>query len=256
MIFLFLCILTTAVLLMELGRWCRIWWRSKTGDTSLRGSGTVEAAVFGLMGLLIAFTFYGADTRFESRRNLLVDEVNAIDTAYLRLDLLPANTQPKLKEDFRRYVSSRLAIYEKIPDWETVAAVKGELQQSKAVQREIWTDAVAATKQADSPAVQMLVIPAIDHMIDIGTAQIAALQRHPPAVIWVMLALTLLGSCVLAGFSMSGSRVRDWVHIGVFSLLFSAIIFVDIDFEYPRMRGFIHIHEMDQMLLQTLNDMK
>jgi len=222
---------------MELGRWCRIWCRTRTGETSLRGSGTVEAAVFGLMGLLIAFTFYGADTRFESRRDLLVEKVNAIDTAYLGLDLLPAGTQPKLKEDFRRYVSSRLAIYQKIPDWEAVEALKGELQQSKALQREIWTEAVGASKQADSPAVQMLVIPAIDHMIDIGTAQIVALQRHPPVVVWVMLALTLLGSCVLAGFSMSGSRVRDWIHIGVFSLLFSAIIFVDIDFEYPRMRA-------------------
>jgi len=43
----------------------------------------VEAAVFGLMGLLIAFTFCGADTRFESRRNPHVDEVDAIETAYL-----------------------------------------------------------------------------------------------------------------------------------------------------------------------------
>jgi hypothetical protein len=69
------------------------------------------------MGLLIAFTFYGAETRFETRRSLIVDEANAIATAYLRLDLLPEDAQPELRENFREYVKSRLAIYQKIPDW-------------------------------------------------------------------------------------------------------------------------------------------
>lgn len=216
----------------------------------------MEAAVLGLMGLLIAFTFYGAETRFEIRRNLIVEEADAIDTAYLRLDLLPENAQPKLRENFREYVHSRLAIYQRIPDWEAVAGVKKELRQSTVLQREIWRDAVAASKQADSPAVPTLVLPAIDRMIDIATTQTVALQGHPPTAVWVMLALTLLASCVLAGSSMSGSGTRNWVQIAAFSLLFSAIIYVNVDFEYPRMRGFIRIDEMDKVLVQTLENMK
>jgi hypothetical protein len=241
---------------MEVGRWFGIWWRNKNRESSSGGSATVEGAVFGLMGILIAFTFYGAETRFETRRNLIVDEANAIDTAYFRLDLLPVNTQPKLREDFREYVRSRLAVYQKIPDWERVEAVKAELRQSTALQREIWREAVAASKQADSPAVQTLVMPAIDQMIDLATTQTVALQRHPPTAVWVMLALTLLASCVLAGYSMSGSETRNWVHIVVFSLLFSAVLYVNVDFEYPRMRGFIRIDEIDKLLVQTLENMK
>ena len=57
-----------------------------------KGAGAAEAAVFGLMGLLIAFTFSGAAERFEARRHLVTQEVNAIGTAWLRLDLLPASS--------------------------------------------------------------------------------------------------------------------------------------------------------------------
>ena len=53
------------------------------------GVGAVEGAVFALLGLLIAFTFSEAASRFDTRRQLIVEETNDIGTAYLRLDLLP-----------------------------------------------------------------------------------------------------------------------------------------------------------------------
>ena len=53
------------------------------------GLGAIDAAVFGLLGLLVAFTFSGAAARFDERRTLIVQEANDIGTAYLRLDLLP-----------------------------------------------------------------------------------------------------------------------------------------------------------------------
>jgi hypothetical protein len=58
------------------------------------------------MGLLIAFTFSGAASRFDTRRQLVVEEANAIGTAYLRLDLLPASAQSALRESFRRYLEA------------------------------------------------------------------------------------------------------------------------------------------------------
>src|SRR5258708_1171074 len=244
------------LLLMEAGRGFGILWRTRNQITSSGGGGAVEAAVFGLMGLLIAFTFSGVENRFDTRRSLIVEEANAIDTAYLHLDLLPANAQPELRENFRKYVRSRLAIYQKIPDWEAVDALRRELQQSTALRREIWRQAVAASKQADCPAAQTLVVSSIDRMIDIATTQTVALQRYPPPAVWGMLALTLLASCVLAGYSMSGSGTRNWVHMLVFSILFSAVIYINVDFEYPRMRGFIRIAEMDKLLVETLENMK
>ena len=82
------------------------------------GLGAVDGAVFALLGLMIAFTFSGAASRLEVRRQLIVQEANAIGTAYLRLDLLPPGAQPGLREDFRQYVDARLAVYSKLPDIE------------------------------------------------------------------------------------------------------------------------------------------
>ena len=67
---------------------------SRDPDGLAKGSGAAEAAVFGLLGLLIAFTFSGAASRFEDRRHLITEEANAIGTAYLRIDLLPGDAQP------------------------------------------------------------------------------------------------------------------------------------------------------------------
>src|ERR1041384_3815473 len=77
---------------------------------------TVEGAIYAVMALLLGFTFSAAASRFENRRKLVIDEANAIATTYLRLDLLPPETQPEIREDFRNYLRSRLAVYEGIPD--------------------------------------------------------------------------------------------------------------------------------------------
>jgi hypothetical protein len=240
---------------MEAGRWFGNRWQCGNPEAS-PGRSAVEAAVFGLMGLLVAFTFYGSATRFDARRSLIVDEANAVETAYLHLDLLPADTQPALRENFRQYVRSRLRIYREIPDWEAADPLQRELKHSIALQRQIWEQAVAASKRADYPLIQTLIVLPIDRMIDVATARNAALQRHPPPVVWGMLALTLFACCVLAGYSMSLSGSRNWVHIVVFALLFAAVIYVNVDFEYPRMPGLIQLDEMDQLLVQTLDQMR
>jgi hypothetical protein len=89
------------LLLLDIGR--RIGVRRLTdGPEGARvGTGTIEGAVFALLGLLIAFTFSGAGSRFDDRRALIVEETNYIGTAYLRLDLLPASAQPALRDLFR-----------------------------------------------------------------------------------------------------------------------------------------------------------
>src|SRR5271170_3579183 len=72
------------------------------------GLGAIDGAVYGLMGLLIAFTFTGAAARFEVRRQLITQETNAIGTAWLRIDLLPAASQPAIRAEFRGYLDSRI----------------------------------------------------------------------------------------------------------------------------------------------------
>src|SRR5262245_22835515 len=82
---------------LELGRRLGVRRLERDPQGALAGLGAVEGAVFGLYGLLIAFTFSGAPARFDARRQLIAEEANAIGTAYLRIDLLAAESQPALR---------------------------------------------------------------------------------------------------------------------------------------------------------------
>ena len=77
--------------------------------------------MFSLYGLLLAFSFSGAAGRYDARKQLIVEEANAIGTAYLRVDLLPTETQPAMRAQFRNYVDSRLAVYRDFSDIETAS---------------------------------------------------------------------------------------------------------------------------------------
>ena len=135
----FLGILVCIMLGRRLGRRAIV----RYGSAGVPNISSLEAAVFALLGLLIAFTFSGALSRFDVRRIQAVDEANAIGTAYLRIDLLPASVQQSLRETFRQYVDARIATYRALPD---LAAARRELQRSQDLQREIWAQAVAAAR--------------------------------------------------------------------------------------------------------------
>jgi hypothetical protein len=211
----------------------------------------VEAAVFGLLGLLLAFTFSGAATRFDERRHLIVEEANAIGTAYLRLDLLPAGEQAPLRDLFRNYLDSRLETYRKLPD---LKAAKLELNHSAQLQREIWTRVLAATQGEANPSARMLLIPALNQMFDITTTRTAAAKMHPPAVIFVMLgALSLVGS-LLAGYAMARAKTRGWFYIFGYAIIMTAAVYVIVDLEFPR-TGFIRVDSFDQVLVDVRDSM-
>jgi len=246
------CALFAAVLLaIEAGHRVGIRRRSGMPQGSRPVYPAVESSVFALMGLLIAFTFYGAGSRFDARRNLIVREANAIGTTYLRLDLLPPETQPELRQDFRTYVRSRLDVYRKIAD---IKALNAALDHSLVLQRSIWRKTVDATK-GSGPAEKSLVLTTLNQMIDITTEQAVALVTHPPPEVFAMLVLMVIAASALVGYTMSTSAVRDWVSTLVFALTVSIALYVIFDYEFPRV-GFIRIDPVDQVLVETLKQMK
>jgi len=241
------------LILLNVGR--RIGDRHMASDSrgARTGTGTIETAVFALLGLLIAFTFSGAVSRFDHRRHLIVEEANAIGTAYLRLDLLPAGAQPALREEFRRYVEYRLEVFRKLPD---VQAATAELSVATKLQKKIWSQAVAASQApGGSPAAPMLLLPALNQMIDITTTRTMALQLHPPFVIFGMLFLVALASALLAGYAMAGGKDRKWLHVIAFALVIALTVYVILDIEFPRL-GLIRVDAFDQALTDLLKSMK
>ena len=231
--------------LLELGR--RLGLRRLARDTegARAGMGAVDGAVFALLGLLLAFTFSGAASRFDQRRNLIVEEANCIGTAWLRLDTLPAGAQVALRDRFRQYVDTHLAAYRKLAGPE---AARAELAVSMRLQDEIWALAVAATGTPEGGRATMLLLPALNDMFDIVTTRTVALETHPPKVIYGLLAVLALASSLLAGFGMSGSKRRSWVHILGFAAIVATSVYVIRDLEHPRM-GLIRIDPVDRLLM-------
>jgi hypothetical protein len=241
------------VLLLEMGRRIGVRRIARDPEGAQAGTGAVDGAVFALLGLLIAFTFSGAATRFDERRNLIVQETNDIGTAYLRLDLLPPSAQPALRDLFRRYLDTRLEVYRKLPD---IEAAKVELARSNQLQGEIWTQAVAAGRMSEAlPAANMLLLPALNQMIDITTTRTMAAQIHPPMVIFVLLFGLALIAALLAGYGMAGCKSRSWIHMIGFAATMALAVNVIIDIEYPRL-GLIRVDAFDQALIDLRASMK
>lgn len=237
--------------LLETGRRIGARRMAADGKGPRAGMAAVEGAVFGLMGLMIAFTFSGAAARFDVRRQLITEEANDIGTAWLRLDLLPAAAQPALRDSFRRYVDLRLEVYRTLPDFDAAMAA---LDRCTTVQAEIWAQAVAASRENPSPAA-MLLLPALNQMFDITTTRTMAAKIHPPVIIFVTLVALTLISALLAGYGMAAAKTRSWVHMLGFAVVMAATVYIIMDLEHPRM-GLINIHETDQVLLDLRHSMK
>jgi hypothetical protein len=239
------------LLLLEYGR--RLGTRRLAGDASLKaGTGAIEGAVFALLGLLIAFTFSGAAARFDARKALIVQEANAIGTAWLRLDVLPAEAQPALRDLFRAYVDSRIQAYRHLPD---IKAALAELDRSIAMQNGIWTNAVAACRAAQGQPTAVLVLPSLNQMFDIVTTRTMAVQIHPPIIIFMLLGFLVLISALFAGMGMAGAKTPSWVHLVGYALVVSVCVWVILDLEYPRV-GFIRVDAADRVLAELRESFK
>jgi hypothetical protein len=238
------------ICMMEIGRRLEVRRLARDPVGARVGGGAIDAAVLGLMGLLIAFTFTGAAARLDARRAMIVTEANCISTAWLRLDLLPPAAQPPLREKFRQYVDARLAYFRKIPD---LPAMKLESERAASLQRDIWSQSIRACEETASSSTTLLVLQALNEMFDTATARTAGTRMHPPAIVYATLVFLLMVSALLAGSGV-GAGSRAWVHGMAFVFVMTLTIYVILDFEFPRV-GFIRIDPFEQFLLEVRQSM-
>jgi hypothetical protein len=239
-------------LALEIGVFLRARHQKRLGDVGNDGLGTVDGAVFGLMGLLLAFVFSGAASRFDHRRDLIVEEANAIGTAYLRVDLLLPDDQPALRQKFRDYVDSRLDLYQ---DLEDESKARAKLQKCLALQAEIWDMAVAGGARTKTTYATMLLLPALNDMIDIVTTRSAEKMKHPPLAIWGLLSTVLLLCAMLAGYRIGDSSHVTRLHKTAFVLVLAITAYVIVDLEYPRL-GRIRVDSHDMILVDVRDAMR
>jgi hypothetical protein len=205
----------------------------------------LEGATFALVGLLFAFTFASAASRFDARRALIVDEANAIGTAKLRVDLVPADARAPLLDAFDRYIAARVEVGRTSTD---AAATARAYARTAEIQQEIWAMALEAGRRPDAPpAVNQQLVPALNAMFDMATTRAMALAARIPAMVPLSLWFAIVVATVVAGRSgRVGDRV-PWLTVAGYAITVTICVYLIIDFEYPR-AGLIRVDDFDALL--------
>lgn len=187
----------------------------------------ILSAVLGLLALLLGFTFSLAVDRFEVRRQLVLQEANAIGTAYLRAQLLDEPDRVRMSGLLVRYTDNRIALAAAAPP-----KARELLKVNDALVTEIWK-AVKASYPAIRPyPFSAVYVDAINSMIDIGSARVVArLARVPPAVL-IVLVVYVLTAAVVIGYVLRGPRSR-FVATFLLALLSLALVLI-VDINRPR----------------------
>ncbi|MGH8787334.1 MAG: DUF4239 domain-containing protein [Cupriavidus necator] len=245
-------IFASILMALELGRLVWRWQVDSGREPESTGVSAVSSAIFALLGLLIAFTFSGAASRFDMRRTLIVQEANDIGTAYLRLDLLPQPARGELQEVFRQYLDARLDAYRAVPDRKRVdaALLRSDMQRER-----LWTRSVTESQRTTSTAATMLLLPALNAAFDTATTRLASTKEHPPSVIYGMLfALCWIGA-LFAGYGMASRGPRNWLHSLLFVASLTVTLYIIVDLEFPRI-GLVRVDAFDEVLQEVRNGMR
>lgn len=236
---------------IHIGRRFGISQLNKHPQKKLEVVGVAESAVFGLLALLVAFTFSGAYDRYETRKMHLVEEANVFEKTYDYIDLTPDNIQPLLRQDVKEYFSLNIQAFRDIP---YTSKVNQDLAKAEVIEERIWKTVVAATNESANKTLSQVYIPAFNQMFEVAHVGYYLTLIHPPIIIFALLiGLSILGA-FLVGFTSAESN-RKWpLHSVCYVLLTSVTIYVIINIEFPHI-GFIDMGTFDQILVNVRDNM-
>ena len=220
----------------------------KRADASYKSHiDALQSSLLSILALLIAFTFSIALQRFDSRSDAVVDEANAIGTAYLRAELLPDAKRDDVRQSLREYLDLRVQSSQTTLDH----SAERERLISKANQTldTLWHYAIEAAEIDANPVTSGLFIQSLNEVIDSFGRRIATIDRHVPEAVLLLLCVVLISTGGIMGFNVgiTGRRpsLVGYVMVGLIILL----IFIIIDLDHPR-RGTIKVSQKSLIDLQ------
>jgi hypothetical protein len=248
-----------SLILLRLGQHLGLRHRKRSGSEGIGGLATVEGAIFGLMGLLLAFTISGALQRFDDRRQLVIQEATAATTAYDRLSLFGGDDAGRLQAGLKEYVRARIDLYRMAHDFLLLQRAEdfSDQQEKKLLElkNQLWDAAVAACPQPNYRPACALSLPALNSLFEVARLRAGAAEKHPPQIIYFMLFGLGLGCSLLAGFGMAASAGHSWIHMMLFAGTLTVALYIVTDMEYPRL-GLIRIENFDHFLADAYDQMR
>jgi len=208
---------------------------------------TIQAAVMGLLALLLAFSFAMAESRFAIRQSLVVEEANAIGTVSLRARLLPEPYNNEVAELLRQYLDTRIAYHETGID---LVKINKAIARTQTEQNELWSRAVAAVKTNPSSPLYALFISSLNDAFDLQAKRTAARENHVPPIVFYLLFFVAAVSMLLVGLGSGVSNRRHLAFTTSVAILISLVILVIMDLDRPR-RGIIEVSNESMIVLRN-----
>src|SRR5277367_3617896 len=200
-----------------------------------------------LLSLLLGFTLAMALPRFDQRKQLVVEEANAIGTAVLRAQALPDPLRTTELTLLRRYVDARMEFSEiGINDAELQAA----LVRAGQLQKELWRAAAAEAQVRPTPTMS-LYLQSLNAAIDVSEKRVSARENRIPGAAWFMLIVMSALTCLTVGYSL---QKRFWFVMLLTPLMIAIVLTLVADLDSPR-NGWIRVQQPSmERLRQSLYD--
>jgi Flp pilus assembly protein TadB len=203
--------------------------------------------MLGLLTLLLAFTFSLALQRYDHRSQLVVAEANAIGTTYLRAQLIPREMRDEVQGLLRQYLDIRI----QEGHVNTANTVEREvlLDQAKLIEAQLWSHAARAAEQDGGPVTSGLFIQSLNELIDASSTRQAALDRHVPEIVLLLLFATCAMTTATLGYASGIGGHRVGLAALVLVVLMALVVFLIVDLDRPR-RGLIQVSQKSLSGLQ------
>jgi hypothetical protein len=209
--------------------------------------GGMVAAELGLLAFLLAFTFGMAASRFEVRRQVLLDETNAIGTAYLRAGLLPEPHRAEVRRLLREYVDVRLAAVQ-------AGAIEAGIRRTNELHGRLWSEAVAAAEKDPRSVPSGLFVQALNEVIDLHAKRLMlALRNRIPAPVWAVLFAVAVLSFGAMGYHEGLTGTSRSPAVLAIALTFAAVIWLVADLDRPQ-QGLLRVSQ--QPMIELRNSME
>jgi len=193
--------------------------RLRSKGESESGVGSVVAAMLGLLAFVLAFTFGIAASRFDTRKQLLLDEVNAIQTTVLRSQMMIEPHRTELIKLLRQYVELRAAYVDSRTEAAEIVA------ESTALQNKMWSHATAIAQRDGNSEVVALFIESLNNVFDLhGARATTTLLYRIPESIWFGLLVVTVFTMATVGFQFGLADRHNFLICGALAITYSAVI--------------------------------
>jgi hypothetical protein len=183
---------------------------------------TRAAAILALVAFILAFTFGIASNRYDSRKELVRNEANAIRTAYMRADFLPEPERSESTRLLKEYLDLRIASVQS----NDLSRMQKGLTESALIHQKLWDMAVVNARRDMSSDIYALYIESLNEIIRINSSRVAVgLQMRIPAGIWLSLYAIIILGMIGIGYqsAISGSPRSSWTTF-IVVIAFSMVI--------------------------------